>query len=240
MRPLALLLALCTACSTPPREPWSVQYWGSMREVLREGRTEGRVELARALGPHSMAVGASAGLGAEITVDRGAVHLVEVVDAAASDGVRERAPRPGERAALLVCADVPAWSEQSLPPVADLDALEALVRAAACARGLDAAAPFPFRVEGRAARLEVHVLDRSCPIASPEGPPPWRFVGEDLDVALVGFHADDSAGVLTHHARASHTHAVLVGRGLSGHLDEVALEAGARLFLPASESGGRL
>lgn len=203
-----------------------------MREVLREGRSEGRVELAQALGPHSVAVGASEGLSAEITVDGGSAHLAEVVDAAASDGVRERAPRPGERAALLLCADVPAWSEETLPPVADMDELEALVRSAALVRGLDAAAPFPFRVEGRAKRLALHVFDGSCPIANPDGPPPWRFAGEGLDTVLIGFHADDSAGVLTHHSRSSHTHALLVGRGRSGHLDEVAFGAGARLFLP--------
>lgn len=232
MRPLALLLALSAACSTPPREPWRVQHWGTLREVLREGKSEGRVEFARALGPHSVAVGASAGLAAEITVDRGAVHLAEVVDAAAPHGVRERAPRPGERAALLVCADVPAWSESVMPAVADLDELEALVRAAALECGLDAAAPFPFRVEGLARRLELHVFDHSCPIAHPDGPPPWRFAGADLQAVLVGFHADDSAGVLTHHGRTTHTHALLPGRDVSGHLDEIAFEAGARLFLP--------
>lgn len=232
MRRALPLLALLAGCSAPPRAGWEVRSWGGVREVLREGRTEGRVELARALGPHSIAVGASAGLAAEITVDRGVVHLVEVVDAAAENGVRARAARPGERAALLVCADVPAWSEHTLPTLADLDALEAAVRSAALQRGLDVARPFPFRVEGRARRIELHVLDGSCPIAYPEGSPPWRFAGEELDVTLIGFHAAGSAGVLTHHGRATHTHALLPERGVSGHLDEVGFEAGARLFLP--------
>jgi hypothetical protein len=231
VRALALL-ALLAACSAPPRQSAPVQSWGTLREVLREGRSEGRVELAVALGPHSVAVGASEGLSAEITVDRGVAHLAEVVDAAAVDGVRRRAPRVGERAALLVVADVPAWSEQRLSQVADLDQLEQLVRAAALEGGIDVAQPFPFRVEGRAVRLELHVFDHSCPIANPDGPPPWRFAGEDLDAVLVGFHAQDSAGTLTHHGRDSHTHALLPGRDLSGHLDAIAFGAGARLFLP--------
>ena len=81
------LWLLASGCAATAREDAGVCNWGTIREVLREGRSEGRVELARALGPSSVAVGALADLAGEITVDRGALHLVEVV-AAAPDGVR--------------------------------------------------------------------------------------------------------------------------------------------------------
>lgn len=214
--------------------PAAVRHWGGMRTVLREGRSEGRVELASVLGPHSVAVGALAGLAAEITVDGGRAHLSEVLDASAPDGLRVRAPRPGEMATLLVLADVPRWSEHELSAAGDLSGLEQAVRSTAEAQGLDVRAPFPFRVEGLATTLELHVLDRSCPIAHPDGPPPWRLTGADERVVLVGFHAQGAGGTLTHHGQATHTHAILTQRDLSGHLDAIALAPGARLFLPAT------
>ena len=92
---------------------------------------------------------------------------------------------------------------------------------------------FTFRIEGRAKRLELHVLDHSCPIAAPEGPEPWRYSGEDVPVQLIGFYAENSGGQLTHHGQTTHIHALLPETGLSGHVDAVALADGARLFLPA-------
>jgi len=80
--------------------------------------------------------------------------------------------------------------------------------------------------------VQLHVPDHSCPIANPDGPPPWRFAGESERVVLAGFHAENSAGRLTHHGTSSHTHALVAGREVSGHLDDVAFPPGARLFLP--------
>ncbi len=224
---LALLIPL-VSCAAAPAGP-TVHRWGALRDVMRDGRTEGRVALDDVVGPRTVAVGAVEGLAGEITVDGGAIHVAEVAGGA---GVA-RAPRAGERATLLVAADVEAWSEHALGAAADFDALEAAVRALALERGFDASEPFPFRVEGRAPEARLHVVDGSCPIANPGGPAPWRWSGADVAVVLVGFFADGSAGVLTHHGRASHVHALVPGERVSGHLDAVALEPGARLFLPA-------
>ena len=235
-----LFVVLVSACSAPevavPREvaPHPVETWGSMRRVLREGHTEGRVTLEEVVRPETVAVGAMEGLAGEITVDGGAIHLASVVDAHAPGGIAVRGAGPGERATLLVAADVPAWRAYELHPGLDMDALESTVRELAAKEGIDAALPFPFRVEGTARSLRLHVIDGVCPIAHPEGPPPWRFEGEDEEVVLVGFHAEDSAGRLTHHGRASHTHAIARGGEVSGHVDEVTLAEGARLFLPAT------
>ena len=257
MRPACLLLfgLIATACEAgPPRGAGTgprslntaaspaatpttgpvVEHWGSMREVLRDGHTQGRVVLDEVIGPHTVAVGALAGLAAEITVVGGTAHLAEVLDPDSPQGLRVRAPRAGEQATLLVLADVPVWSRHVLPAVSDLAELEASVRALAAASGIDVARPFPFRVEGVASDLRLHVLDHSCPISDPSGPRPWRFSGAGLPTVLVGFHAEGSAGGLTHHGQSSHVHALVTDRAVSGHLDEVRLAPGARLFLPAS------
>ena len=226
---------------TPPRsligfkdrEEPVVKYWGGMREVLREGRTEGRVGLAEVLGPHTVAVGVTAGLAAEITVFAGEAHLAEVVDLGSVQGQHQRAPSVGEQATLLVLAQVEEWSEHHLAAVPDLTSLETSVRAIAAANGIDVTRPFPFRVEGVASTLRLHVLNQSCPIAKPDGPQPWRFSGEEESAVLVGFYAEDSAGSLTHHGQKTHTHALIPGRNISGHLDAVALLSDARVYLPA-------
>jgi len=204
-----------------------------MRAVLRDGHTQGRVSLAEVVGPDTIAVGALAGLAAEITIDAGTAHLAEVVDPGSAEGLRVRAPEPGDEATLLVLADVGDWTEHELPGVPDLAALELCVRSIAEAQGLDVKAPFPFRVEGTASALRLHVLNHSCPIANPSGPQPWTYSGTDEAAVLVGFHAADSAGKLTHHGQQSHVHALLTARRVSGHLDEVGLLPAARLFLPS-------
>lgn len=204
-----------------------------MREVLRDGRTEGRVDLAQVLGPDTFAVGATTGLAAEITVLAGTTHLAEVVDPDSPQGLRVRPPVAGEQATLLILADVPEWSEHTLPALSDLAELEASVRATAALNDIDVTQPFPFRVEGRASSLHLHVLNHSCPVADPDGPPPWRFVGEEQSAVLIGFHAEDSAGRLTHHGQNAHTHALLPDRDIAGHLDQVSLAPGAHLFLPS-------
>ena len=218
------LLAGCVAAA--PRTPL-VRHWGEMRAVLREGRTQGRVALADVLGPNSVAVGALEGLAAEVTVVDGVAHLAEVVDATSPEGLRTRRAAPGDRATLLVAAEVDAWEEHALDDVPDLDALERRIAELAAPTG-----PLPFRVEGVARRVELHVLDHSCPIAHPDGPAPWRYTGRDEPVTLVGFFAEGAGGVLTHHGRSTHTHALVPRANVSGHLDEVAFAAGARLYLP--------
>lgn len=204
-----------------------------MREVLRHGQTQGRVALADVVGPQSVAVGALAGLAGEITVDGGTVHLAEVVDPTSPDGLRVRDSVTDEEATLLVLAEVAAWSVHALPDVDDLTALERVVRSTADAAGIDVNKPFPFRLEGRTRTLRLHVLHRSCPIARPNGPPPWTLDATDTPAVLIGFYADGSAGTLTHHGRRSHIHALVPGLDVSGHLDAASLLSGTRLYLPS-------
>jgi hypothetical protein len=62
-----------SACSsTPWNEP--VATWGTMREVMHDGRTEGRVRLGdAAAAPDAIGLGALAGLSGEIVILDGAV-----------------------------------------------------------------------------------------------------------------------------------------------------------------------
>jgi hypothetical protein len=142
---------------------------------------------------------------------------------------------PDDQATLLAWARVAAWSTHALPGIADMRELEDTIRAAARTDGIDPAAPMPIRIEGRFTAIDIHVLDRSCPIAHPDGPPPWRLRGARAEGVLVGVYAEGQGGVLTHHSQRSHLHAILRlpdGSRVSGHLDSVQIEPGARLQIP--------
>jgi alpha-acetolactate decarboxylase len=236
MRCLAALVALLAACAAPGTAPApaEVATWGTLREVLRAGASGPRVLLADAVGPGAIGVGLLAGLEGEVTVVDGVVHLASVEDGE----LVEREARPEDSATLLAIARVRAWTAVALPRVESLAELEERIRAAALAAGLEPARDvIPVRIEGDFGALSLHVLDRSCPIAHPDGPPPWRLVDADASGSLVGFYAERSAGRLTHHGQRLHAHAVVTepdGAHASGHLDAVAVHAGAVLWLPRS------
>jgi hypothetical protein len=227
----ALLVA--TACVAPapagtPPTP-AISTWGTMREALREGRSEPRVALQGMGTPGAVGVGALAGLAGEVTVIDGRV-LVATAPATPTDACEVREADASDHAALLVLAVVPAWEEHEIGPAPSYESLEAAIAEVLHDRGLDPASPIPVRIRGEANDLSLHVLAGACPHADPGGAPPWRWSGPSDDVEFVGFFAEDAAGRLTHHARRSHLHAV-AGR-VMGHLDDVVLER-AVLRIPA-------
>ena len=202
-----------------------MQAYGAMREVMRDGDDRGRVVLSEVTTPFSVGVGALEGLAGEVTIVDGEALVAQ------RDGerVRMRAPRTGEQAALLLVGEVRAWRELPLPDCADYATLEEHVAEALREAGMDPGEPTPVRVVGRAERLQMHVVAGACPIAAPNGPAPWRFDGRAEAVTLVGFFVEGAVGVLTHHSRCSHLHAIAGGK--AGHLDDISLRD-ARLLLP--------
>lgn len=231
---LTALLFVAASCAAPtlPTEA-EVSTWGTMREVLREGQSGGRVALTTLAIKDAVGVGAMADLAGEVTVLDGRVLV-----AAGGDRDSEGASAPrvrdavdGDSASLLVLASVPAWEEVPVGDCASYGELETAIAEQLGKRGIDLANPTPVRVRGRAQHLALHVIAGACPIANPSGPRPWRFSGPVEEVQLVGFYAEGAAGRLTHHDRSSHLHAV--ADEIMGHLDEVALE-GAVLLLPAA------
>ncbi len=225
---LALLMAACNGPSQAPK----LQTWGELRSVLRDGETQGRVELSRASAPGLYGLGAVAGLKGEVLVVDGEVWVSR---ATASDSAGMAGPPlEGEQATLLALGSVEQWSASVLPVTSDMKALELAVRTAAEAAGCDPTQPVPFVIEGIAASLDLHVLNGACPSASP--PPehePYRASLDSAEVLLVGFYAEGMAGKLTHKGASSHVHVLTGGaQRVVGHVDGLRLSAGARLRVP--------
>jgi hypothetical protein len=224
---IATAAVLLGACAHPPAAP-VVEHVGPMREVMREGRTEPRASLAAHTVAGTYGVGALAALDGEVLIDDGTAWIAR----GGVDAVRAGADA---QATLLTTARVPAWRDVALPAIADGAALEAALAAAvpdAAARG-DAV---PFVLEGRG-RVALHVVRGGCPhgAATPEQEPA-RLHADDVALRCVGFFVRGQGGVMTHHGTALHVHAFVRdgARTVMGHVDELALAAGAMLRVPAA------
>ncbi len=239
---LAILLPL-TSCAAPDAAPSSGQElrpfrtWGTLREALRDGKTQARIKLDAINSPHLVAVGAAAGLDGEITIIDGDSFTSRVrgqrIETTASTAID---------ATILFAAEVTEW--RTVPIPADLDGpqLEALVVEQARSGGIDTEQPFAFVVEGELLDLELHVLAGECPIRARlldtemKSPPQQRRF-DKVRGRLVGIHASHGGGVITHHGSTTHIHAVVGGEAaFTGHCERAGVGAGATLRLPAATS----
>ncbi len=223
-RALLSLLAL-GACASPAAD---VVHVGVVREVMRDGRTEARARVVDHAAPGTFAVGALAELAGEVAIDDGVAWIARGGPTAVRAGA-------DDQATLLTSAQVQSWREQVLPPIVDLRALErALAAAAPAAAARGDAVPFVLDGTGTVA---LHVVRGACP----HGPAvaerqPLRWTADGVPLRCVGFFVRGQGGVMTHHGTTLHVHA-FAGEGPNrtmGHVDELALAAGAVLRVPAA------
>lgn len=214
----------------------TVQQYGGMRDVLRMGNTQPRVTLSHVVSkPGSIAVGALAGLGGEITIIDGDVWVAR--SRAGNSVVTGPTVHHGDQATLLTVAYVSRWVDVPLPNGASSNELDAVIANAARSVGVDTTKPFPFIIEGDLLQVEAHVIAGSCPIANPSGEPPWRLSRPSpAPGLLVGFYAEGAEGVMTHHGSPLHAHVVLdrTGTTITAHADSVAVGPEAVIRVPAS------
>jgi acetolactate decarboxylase len=210
-----------------------VKHWGSMRLALKLGRTEARVALSGVIASDDVfAVGALAGLEGEITILDSVAYLSRAGDETTVIGSRDT--HPTESATILVASEIAAWTDIRLGREVEELGFDDAIAHHAEAIGLDPDQPFPFLIEGEFQEIRLHVIRGSCPIAHPEGPAPARVRRAEAGGTIVGFHARNSSGILTHHTADTHAHLILDGsENISGHLDAVRLCPGNLLRLPA-------
>lgn len=228
---LAPLLALLSACASPGWDA-TLEVHGSMREVMREGRTEGRVSLADAVGRRSFGLGALAGLLGEIAVLDGEVWIGRP----RGDAIASAAVDPDEeQATLLALTDVRAWHEHVVERDLGPAELEARLAEFGASLGLGIGRPWPFVLEGDFLALETHVLNGACPHAGtpPPGQEPLRRAYAMARGRAIGFYAPGEGGRLVHHGESLHTHVVLMRpEPLVAHVDRIGLAAGGRIRVP--------
>lgn len=236
MRTLGIVAALCGLCACRSHvDAEHIRTWGSMREVMREGKVQGRVQLASVLtSEHVVGIGALAGLRGEIAIVDG-VAWVARIDAGkltCSSGARSE-----DAATLLAVDDVAAWTEMALDADTSAAEFEALLARLAERSDLRERRAWPFVVEGEFTSVDAHVLNGQCPFAGEVDldHKPVRRSFERVQGTLVGFFAPNSEGDLVHHGQATHMHLVHSGaEPFVGHVDRADLVAGVRLRIPAA------
>jgi alpha-acetolactate decarboxylase len=228
-----MVLGLTTGCHRDSNR-WTgdIRQWGSMHEVLGQGKTEGRVQLADAASkPHSYGVGALEKLAGEVTIIDGVIYRAQTQ----GDAIRvAQSTDDRNSAALLAVAYVPQWRGEPIDRDITNDEVEDFIKHAAESRGLATDEPFPFRIDGPI-DASVHVINGACPnapAASATSAQPLHC-SEDAYGTIVGFFAENGAGTLTHHGSRTHMHVVFdANRNCSGHVDQLTIHAGAILKLP--------
>lgn len=235
MRWIGVLLLAFAGCTGRGYWDGRVHQWGELRQVMRDGRTEGRLALADLSFACGCGVGACEGLDGEITMLGGQTWVSR---APTPDRlITERAPKSG-RATLLAVADVPRWVDVPVERDVAPEAFDDFVRDAAIEHGIDPAAPFPFVVVGMVFDLDWHVVRGACPhrpVDDEGSPPPAPFCRSDsaTEGRIVGIHAENAAGVLTHRNSRTHVHVIVDDGAHTGHVDRIGVRAGATLRLPA-------
>lgn len=239
-RPAFLLIVLLFVTAATPRlEPTSrtpeVRWVGALREILHEGRFEGRAPIAAALRqPHAYALGALAGLDGEFIVLDGVAHLSRPDR---KGGLTNATSAGRDSAALMVYAHVPAWHSIQLNRAIPIARLADTIAARAAALGLPAGKPLPFLVEGPMSSLAWHVADGQ---KLPPGPSTHEAhaaaaVGGTRSAAtgtLLGFFSRQHKGVFLHRDLDVHLHVWLPAESLAAHVDGVVVSPGAILRLP--------
>lgn len=238
MKALVLLLFLAGCESSPPpaNPVWNgrIDIYGTMREVMLEGQTQGRVELAPLQGDRDLVgIGSLSGLEGEVVLLDGVAWCTRPGKLGALE--TRAGVDPGTRAAMLVTARVPRWTIINLPQGLALAELETCLEYTANTNGLGRVETFPFLIEGAFSDVRAHVLDGRCPEAGP-GPAETEPVRRLLPLAhgrLVGFYSRLPAGTLTHAGQKTHVHLLLKeGGALVAHVDDLRVSPGAVLKLP--------
>jgi len=183
--------------------------------------------------PHLYALGPLEGVRGEVSIFGSDPSIARIEgDAVAT------ASTWSARACFLVWAQVPRWSEHTpRDPLADLDAIEREAVALARRTGLDPDRPFPFRVEGTAVLVTLHVLDKRDSLPHDPERHERAKVRRTLSataVELIGFHSRHHRGVFTPRESNVHVHVRTADGRISGHLETIGLAPGARLAVPAA------
>ena len=229
---LSLLLMVLVSCNNDKEPKCTVHHNGALRTLMK-GDLNTVVQLDSLNGKDNLyALGAASNLRGEIQIFNGSpinarVENEKIIIDSSFD----------ESASLLVYAQIPAWTEITIPAsVKTKVALEEFVQVSAMDKGLDMGKPFPFLIEGEISSLDWHVIDwpKGDTLHTHEKHKISGLNGttKDKEVEIVGFFSLHHKGVFTHHTTNVHMHFQTEDRSLAGHVDDLQLGNDTKLKLP--------
>ncbi len=223
--------------SCPPSAAVVTTVHGALREIMHMGRTERRVDLAPLIGQTgTYGLGALEGLSGEVTLWDGQLWLSTPDGQGGAVSGRHQTTTAG--ATLLVTSVVTAWVERSVTQPVPFDQLDVFIEREAQAAGVNVAEAFPFRIEGTPTRLDWHVIDGSKIPSEAHGHEAHMRTAvrgklSGNPARIIGFYSPKHHAIFTHHDTNTHAHVISMAPAVTGHVDHVDINEGARLFLPA-------
>jgi acetolactate decarboxylase len=211
---------------------YEVKWVGEMHKVMMMGMDQGIVSLMSLKDlPNLYALGPVEGLNGEITVLNGEPSIATIRD---GQPVVEKTFKV--EAPLLVYVQVAKWSRTPIPAsVRTLDELDKFAASSARKAGLDAKAPFPFRVTARMSEVQMHIDNRQGREAKGREAHEaieFKIPLKEATVELIGFWSDQHGGVFTHMGQNTHIHGRTTDGKISDHVDSFQIASGD-LWLPA-------
>ncbi len=243
---LSLLICLWVSttviwCNAEESRKWEgLTVYGVMHEAIGKGQHQRRVNLSEITGkPHFYGVGALEELLGEITI----LDSTAVMTAVTREGRPQAIVNPAAKATLMVGQSVAQWREFTLKEEISWERFDQAIGTMATTQGVNISKPFVFVVEGEFQDVRLHVINGACPLHARmrkieiQGEKrPFEFEASRLSGTLVGVHAVDAVGKLTHPGTTTHAHLIFLdettGERVTGHLEQVGLIAGAVVRLP--------
>ncbi len=224
------------AAANPEPFTATVNVYGALREIMHMGRTERRVDLAPLIGTSgTYGLGALEGLGGEVTLWDGQLWLSTPDGQGGAAAGKHDATTAG--ATLLVTSTVTAWQERLLEQAVPFAQLDTFIERAAREAGVNVEEAFPFRIEGTSTRLDWHVINGGKIPAGAHGHEAHMKTAvrgslTGTRVQILGFYSPKHHAIFTHHDTNTHAHVISSTPTVTGHVDHVDVDKGARLYLP--------
>jgi acetolactate decarboxylase len=213
---------------------FNLRYYGDFKKMIRGNNPEGSVELEQALsGPHVYAVGIIENAEGEITVIDSEVWVNY-----GRDGISKTVSRlkKGEKASLLITANVEKWQTIVVPADMPENELRAFILEQAKKSGLNIKAPFPFLIEGKIKKLVWDVLDGTDPESAKKTNQFFfrKLVGyrEEAPVVLLGFYPAETRGEFDYPGELWHIHVLFKDDNNTGHVNVFSITKGSKLEIP--------
>jgi alpha-acetolactate decarboxylase len=233
-----LVATFLISCKNNPNVKRSVHHNGALMNLM-SGNLEATVSLdSLQTLPHLYALGALENL-------KGEIQIFDAASYVSKKDVFNKVkiePTFDHKAALLVYAQVPEWSDAIPLNEFTIDSqLEKQIKTAALANGINVEKPFPFLIKGKPSLLSWHVINwkdgdkvHTHKKHQESGP---RGTFENEEVEIIGFYSEKHKAVFTHHSTFLHMHFKTDFKdGIAGHVDAVfgenVFENQLELYLP--------
>lgn len=218
-------------CSDKPES--SLMSYGNRQLIINQNNLKGTVRLDTVLlKKHNYAIGPVEGLQGEVTVYNDEVSI---------SSVENGRPRVNDskdtKAIFLLQANQANWQEMKITEnLNGLDSVEKYVQTTFLENGMDLSKAYPFRIEDAPKFLEYHIIfkmDDAPHNMKEHKKAKQKFILKNEEIKIIGFWVNaERMGKLTHPGKRTHLHFIKSDGITSGHIDNISISKGAKLFIP--------